>query len=193
MHAVGMWRGANGILVLEPGEVEALMRAARDAARRCPWWHPRRGMLAAVAVALATPAAADGVAVAPADAALLRRAARAHVRAGHVKGRAEGEAKGSPQACWAYGGGAASPWPRWRAASPPSGRTLRARRSDGNGSPDQRGLRDGRHDLPASVAPIPRAGTERRCAITGQEGGPRRGRTAPGAGRRPSYAPRLRP
>ena len=96
MHAVGMWRGANGILVLEPGEVEALMGAARDAARRCPWWHPRRAMLEAVAVALTTLAAADGVAVAPAGAALLRRAARAHVRAGHVKGRAEGDAKGSP-------------------------------------------------------------------------------------------------
>jgi hypothetical protein len=78
-----MWQHARRqIVVLEPGEVEALAQAAREAAQRLPCWHPRRRLLEEASAALTAMVPLRGVAVAPAPLALLRRAAAALLRVG---------------------------------------------------------------------------------------------------------------
>jgi hypothetical protein len=73
-----MWRSRRSIY-LEPGEVAALAEASRQASLHSKA-HPRQGLLAAVAAALESFAAENGVLVTPAPAEVARQAARLHLR-----------------------------------------------------------------------------------------------------------------
>lgn len=70
----------DGRVTLEPGEIEALVMAARLQARSLPEWHPRRAMLLAVADAVEVLLDCGGALMAPAPLSLRRAAARALVR-----------------------------------------------------------------------------------------------------------------
>ena len=68
-----------GRVVLEPGEIEALVVAARKQAESVPTWHPRHAMLLAVADAFERMVDGGGVVLSRTPVSLQRAAARALV------------------------------------------------------------------------------------------------------------------
>lgn len=70
----------RGNLYLEPGEVESVMSALRDAAARGSDMHPRSLMLAAVSNALAERISGVGLVIAAAPLPVVRDAAEAYIR-----------------------------------------------------------------------------------------------------------------
>ena len=74
-----MWKAMDGRVALEPGEIDALVVAARQHAELVPEWHPRRAMLLALADALAALVDGGGIVVSRTPVSLQRAAARALV------------------------------------------------------------------------------------------------------------------
>ena len=69
----------DGRVALEPGEIDALVVAARQQAESVPEWHPRRAMLLAVADAFERMVDGRGVVVSRTPVSVQREAARALV------------------------------------------------------------------------------------------------------------------
>ena len=74
-----MWKAMDGRVALEPGEIDALVVAARQQAESVPEWHPRRAMLLAVADAFQRMVDGGGVVVLRTPVSVQRAAARALV------------------------------------------------------------------------------------------------------------------